>query len=155
MKKHLFIITILAFTCIFFIGCSKSDLRERYVGRYNLNVQGILQISDPNGAKRSVTWELLNQDLGIEKQPGLKNALVVKGYYECNATIDKSYIYFEPFTLIDTIEGMPMTLNLVPSKGFLNGDGVLTFDIAATGNAKIDMATCAIEGVCSNTARKQ
>lgn len=153
MKKHLFIIIALA--TLFFFGCDKSDMRERYVGLYNLNIQGILNTTEPNGAKRSITWELTNQKLGIEKQPGVMNALVVNGYYECDATIDESYIYCEPFTLIDTIEGIPMTLDLVPSKGFLNGEGVLTFDIIATGTVQYENGSCPIEGGCRNTATKQ
>lgn len=155
MKKHNIIITLaLILSSVFFLSCNKSDMRDRFVGLYNMNVDGILYMSEPNGANRVIVWEFPNQRLSIAKQPGVSNGVVVKGYYECDATIDNSYIYGEPFTLIDTITGIPMTLNLVPSKGYLNGNDVLTFEVTATGEAYYEETTCKIEGTSRNTARK-
>ena len=154
MKKHL-IILILAFIGITFCGCTKSDTREYYVGNYNLNVQGTLTMKTLDGSKRSIIVNATDLQMDIEKNPSDKNGVYLKGYYEGFATIDKSSIYINPLTLIDTIDDIRMTLNITPEKGMLNADGILTFDAAITGVAEYGFTTNDIEGTFHNTAVKQ
>ena len=154
MKKHLITI-IIAFIAIVFCCCTKSDTREYYVGNYNLNVQGTLTMKTPDGSKRSIIVNATDLQMDIEKNPSDKNGVYLKGYYEGFATIDKSSIYINPLTLIDTIDDIRMTLNITPEKGMLNADGILTFDAAITGVAEYGFTTNDIEGTFHNSAVKQ
>ena len=154
MKKHL-ITLIIAFIGITFCGCTKSDTREYYVGNYNLNVQGTLTMKTLDGSKRSIIVNATDLQMDIEKNPSDKNGVYLKGYYEGFATIDKSSIYINPLTLIDTIDDIRMTLNITPEKGMLNADGILTFDAAITGVAEYGITTNDIEGSFHNSAVKQ
>lgn len=154
MKKHL-ITLIIAFIGITFCSCTKSDTREYYVGNYNLNVQGTLTMKTLDGSKRSIIVNATDLQMDIEKNPSDKNGVYLKGYYEGFATIDKSSIYINPLTLIDTIDDIRMTLNITPEKGMLNADGILTFDAAITGVAEYGITTNDIEGSFHNSAVKQ
>lgn len=153
MKKH-FITIVIAIIGILFCGCTKSDTREYYVGNYSLNVQGTLTMNNPNGAKRSIIVNATDLQMDIEKITGDKNGVYLKGYYQGYATIDKSSIFISPMTLVDTLEGIRMTLNIVPEKGMLNAEGILTFDAAVTGTADYDDFVGDIEGIFHNTAVK-
>lgn len=154
MKKHLTIV-IIALIGVLFCGCTKSDMRERFVGNYKLNVQGTLTMNNPNGAKRTIVVNATDLSMEIEKNPGIQNGVCIKGYYHCNATIDKSSIYLEQITLIDTLDEIPMTLNIAPTKGILDANGILTFDADVSGTAEYELCICDIEGTFHNSAVKQ
>ena len=154
MKKHLTTI-IIALIGVLFCSCTKSDMREHFVGNYKLNVQGTLTMNNPYGVKRTIVVNATDLNMEIEKNPGVQNGVCIKGYYHCNATVDKSSIYLEQITLIDTLDEIPMTLNIAPTKGVLDANGILTFEAPITGTAYYQQLNADIEGTFHNSAVKQ
>lgn len=160
MKKILFLALILLAA----VSCEKDsdsdepafDVRDAFVGEYELTLDGTLSLSTSNETISSMLPDNVNisdyikeQSLTITKDPAKDNQVILSGFYNCTALVSGNNMILESSTETRSIGigdiigydlggDIPITYTFVHKTATLT-DGVLTWHTDANGSASISV----------------